>query len=207
VARPPRRQTRTAIALVVGLLAVFSFLAWKGLSGLGANPFGQAQSRTPSASATAAPTSATPTASAQPTTVEIRGASGFDPNGDEKENDDNADQAVDGDPDTSWASETYRSEDFGGLKPGVGLRVDLGSRQEVHRVQVELGGSGATVQLREADGDDISSTVLARQADASGTVTLQPSSPVDTDEIVLWFTRAAPADGGFRVEVAEVSVS
>jgi hypothetical protein len=77
----------------------------------------------------------------------------------------------------------------------------------VHRVQVELGGSGATVQLREVDGDDVSSRVLARQADASGTVTLEPSSPVDTDEIVLWFTRAAPTDGGFRVEVAEVSVS
>jgi hypothetical protein len=210
VARPPRRQTRMAIALVVGLLAVFSFLAWKGLSGLGGNPFGQSQA-TPPASATAPPTSASPTtsptASGETTTVEIRGASGFDPDGDGKENDGNADQAVDGDPDTSWASETYRSDNFGGLKPGVGLRVDLGSSQEVHRVQVELGGSGATVQLREVDGDDVSSRVLARQADASGTVTLEPSSPVDTDEIVLWFTRAAPTDGGFRVEVAEVSVS
>ena len=68
-------------------------------------------------------------------------------------------------------------------------------------------GSGSTVQLRQLQGNNVSSAVLARQADASGTVTLRPSSPVRTDEVVIWFTRAASAGGGYRVEVAEVSVS
>jgi hypothetical protein len=137
----------------------------------------------------------------------VQSASGFDPRGDGTENDDSADEAIDGDPDTSWVSDTYRTADFGGLKPGVGLRLDLGGPREVHQVKVRLGGSGATVQLREADGSDVSSTVLARKRDASGTVTLEPSSPVRADQLVVWFTRAAAGDGGYRVEVAEVSVS
>jgi putative peptidoglycan lipid II flippase len=205
-----------AIAVVVGFLAVFLLLAWRGLSGLGGDPFARPRSATPGASATSAtstpPAAASPTSSpasptSSPTSVPVRRAAAFDPDGDGSENDGEADLAVDGDPDTAWTSDTYRSARFGGLKPGLGLRLRLDGQRDVHRVQVRVGGSGSTVQLRRVDGDTVSSTVLDRQRDASGTVTLRPSAPVRADEIVVWFTRAARSDGGYRVEVAEVSVS
>jgi hypothetical protein len=198
-------------------VVVFLLLAWKGLAGLGDDPFaGSRAASTPSATTPSAPTStapatstpsSSPTSTASPTSIDVRSAAGFDPQGDEEENDSSADQAVDGDPDTSWASDTYRSATFGGLKKGVGLRLDLDGSQEVHQVEVQVGGSGARVQLRQADGDSLSGDVLDEQRDASGTVTLKPSSPVRADELVVWFTRAAPSDGGYRVEVAEVAVS
>jgi hypothetical protein len=207
VARPPRRQARSAIALVIVFLVVILGLAWKGLSGL-ANPFGPARSTATGRATTTPSATASPSPSTTGGALRVSRVTAFDPDGDKTENDSAADRAVDGDPSTSWTSATYRSARFGGLKPGVGLRLDLaGGPQQVHRVQVTVGGSGSTVQLRTVAGDTVSSTVLARQRKASGTVTLQPSSPVRADHLVVWFTRAAPTNGGYRVEVAEVSVS
>ena len=195
-------------------MVVFLLLAWKGLAGLGDDPFAGSRaastpSATPAAPTSTAPATSTPSGSptSATTSIDVRSAAGFDPQGDQEENDSSADQAVDGDPDTSWASDTYRSARFGGLKKGVGLRLDLDGSQEVHQVEVQVGGSGARVQLRQADGDSLSGDVLDEQRDASGTVTLKPSSPLRADELVVWFTRAARSDGGYRVEVAEVAVS
>jgi hypothetical protein len=201
--------------VVVGFLLVFLLLAWKGLSGLGdpfagsAAPSPAATSASPRPAASSPSSSATtsPTSSGPATALSVTKVTGFDPRGDGSENDGDASLATDGDPGTFWGSETYRTADFGGLKPGVGLRLDLDGPQEVHRVQVQVGGSGSTVQLRRANGDRISSRVLDQQRDASGTVTLEPSTPVRADEVVVWFTRAASGEGGYRVEVAEVKVS
>jgi hypothetical protein len=201
--------------VVAAFLVVFLLLAWRGLRGLG-DPFAGSAGPTPAVT-TATPRSgasspspsgtASPTSSSAPTPVDVTKAAGFDPQGDGGENDGDADLATDGDPGTFWASETYRTAKFGGLKKGVGLRLNLAGRPEVHRVQVEVGGSGSTVQLRRANGDTLSAKVLDQQRDASGTVTLEPSSPVRADEIVVWFTKAASGEGGYRVEVAEVTVS
>ena len=52
----------------------------------------------------------------------------FDPEGDgEPENDSDVPLAFDGDPSTAWSTLEYRgSPDFGNLKDGVGLLLDLG---------------------------------------------------------------------------------
>ncbi|HKG51248.1 MAG TPA: hypothetical protein VKB14_12475 [Actinomycetales bacterium] len=215
--RPTGPQSRRVLAIVAAMVAVFFFLAWRGLAGLGDDPFAApraASTPSPATPTSSAPTpsdsatpSSSPTPSASPTSLDVRGATGLDPQGDGEERSSAADQAVDKDPDTSWTSETYRTARFGGLKKGVGLRLDLDGSQEVHQVELQVGGSGSTVQLRRADGDSVSDDVLAQQRDASGTVTLKPSSTVRADELVLWFTRAAQTGGGYRVEVAEVAVS
>jgi hypothetical protein len=191
-------------------------LAWRGLSGLGdpfagSSPASSGGSRSTSSPTSSSPATAAASASSTPTgastPVQVQQAAGFDPRGDGSENDQEAGRATDGDAGTSWTSETYRSADFGGLKPGVGLRLDLGGQHDVHRVQVEVGGSGSTVQLRRAHGDTLSSKVLDQRRNASGTVSLVPSTALRTDELVVWFTRAARSGGGYRVEVAEVTVS
>ena len=213
--RPPQDQTRTVLALVAGFVAVFLLLGYCGLRGLGDNAY--VPDPTPGArpSATAAPTptpttpapTSTPTA-AVPTPVRVVAAAGFDPQGDGSEKDAQAGRATDGDPGTSWTSDTYNSAAFGGLKDGVGLRLDLGAPTAVHTVQVTVDGAGSTVQLRTAPGDTLDgAAVLAEAAGATGTVTLTPKAPVTTRYLVLWFTTAAPSSGGFRAGVAEVTVS
>src|SRR5207253_4937133 len=118
VGRAPREHSRTAIALLVGFLVLVLLLAWRGLSGLG-DPFaGSSAAPSPGSRATSSPTSSTPgtagptgstTPTGAPTPVQIQQAAGFDPRGDGSENDQQAGRATDGDPATSWTSETYRT--------------------------------------------------------------------------------------------------
>ena len=84
-------------------------------------------------------------------------------------------KATDGDPSTSWTTDTYKSAEFGGLKKGVGLLLDLGGEHDVSSVQVKLGADGGAVELRDVDGDKLGK-VLATADDASGTVTLEPDA-------------------------------
>ena len=69
-------------------------------------------------------------------------ASDLDPQGDDgAENPDRVSLAVDGDPTTAWSTSTYRQQ-LGpqGLKTGVGLVVDLGSRARGRGARPDAGG-------------------------------------------------------------------
>ncbi len=210
---PERAQSRTVLLLVAGFVVVFLALAYCGLRGLGDSAFVPAPSTTtPGATATTAspsdtgePTTTTPSSTSdQP--IAVASATGFDPQGDGSEKNDLAKRAIDGSTSTAWTSDTYKSEQFGGLKKGVGLLLALGSKQKVTSVDVRVGAGGGTFELRTADGGQLGSTVLAEVTDAAGTVTLKPEAPVTTDNLVLWCTKPAQVTGGYRVEVAEVVV-
>src|SRR5699024_3566567 len=61
----------------------------------------------------------------------------IDPYGNNSENPDDVEYVVDGDTSTSWTTlEYYGSPEFGGLKPGVGLVLDLGGLRDVSSVRV-----------------------------------------------------------------------
>jgi hypothetical protein len=54
---------------------------------------------------------------------------------------------VDGDTETSWNTDTYTNAQFGGLKRGMGVLIDLQEPREVSDVQVTLSSTGASVEL------------------------------------------------------------
>lgn len=210
----PRTQARMVIALVGGFVAVFLLLAYCGLRGVGDDAFVPPQrSSQPPRGATSTPPATGPTSTTPPPSppaarpLAVTSARGFDPQGDGTEKNSRAARAIDGKSSTSWTSDTYRSQKFGGLKDGVGLALDLGATQTVTQVRVTVGGQGSTVQLRTATGDTLEPAVLASASNAAGTVTLRPAKPVQARTLVLWFTVPAAVSGGFRVEVAEVAVS
>ena len=213
LSRPAGSQTRTVLVLVLGFVGVFFLLAYCGIRGLGDNAFITDPRPTPTPTSTPAPTPTATASSAAPTAttsapVKVASVTAFDPQGDGSEKDSLAARAIDGDPATSWTSDTYRSQTFGGLKKGVGLLLDLGAPTPVRSVSVAVGGSGSTLELRKANGDTLEgSTVVAKASATSGTLTLTPGSPVTSRYFVLWFTTAAGSDGGYRVVVNEVSVS
>jgi hypothetical protein len=208
-----QRSTRTVIVLVAGFVAVFLVLAYCGLRGLGSPAFTPSSpSATASATkrSTSASTSASPTPTQTPTSESPTGgpigftsARGFDPQGDGNEKDDQAARAVDGDPSTYWSTDTYKTEQFSGLKKGVGLLLGLDGEQQVTSVEVKLRTPDVGVELRSADGDQLG-PVLAK-GQGGETVTLTPDQPVKASQLVVWFTSAAPTDGGYRVEVSEVT--
>lgn len=119
--RGPRGWGRWVLwagALALGLAV--GFAAWRALSG-GSEP------------ARAAPKTA-PKPAALPVVV-VRD---YDPPpGDGQEDHADVGKVTDGDPTTMWSTEQYKQRNVGGLKPGVGLVLDLGAPKQVDEVQVD----------------------------------------------------------------------
>lgn len=145
--------------------------------------------------------------------IPIVQAKDFDPFGsDGGENPSSVPNAFDNDPTTYWQTSAYYGRpNFGNLKPGVGLILDLGKQQRIGSVDVSFIGD-TSVELRTApkgtSATPESFDDFTKVAEGSGTdVKLKPSKPVETQYVLVWLTRL-PADGGnFRGKVSEVKVT
>ncbi len=158
-------------------------------------------------------TSQSPSAAAGP--VEIAGVRDFDPAGDPpEENPESVGNAIDGDPATEWTTLTYRGNpELGGLKPGVGLMLDLGSEQQVSAVTVEFANSPTSVEVYAAPEDVTKSPDSLDQLDRVGgqdeapaKATLQLDPKPTTRYLLVWLTKLPPAEGGFRGEISDITV-
>lgn len=119
--------------------------------------------------------------------------------------------AVDGDLQTAWNTNGYRTEDFDGTKDGVGLVVDLGEPREVRNVVVQLVRGGVDVELYAADRLPDAAAGLEGWGDfraaqrgirASQEFHLAPTT---SRYWLLWITGLSPnASGQYAAEVAEV---
>lgn len=137
------------------------------------------------------------------------GVTAFDPPpGDQTENPAAVPNVVDGDAATAWDTERYATSRFGGIKPGVGLLLDLGQPVAVRQVEVGL-APGTDVELRAGDTppagpEDL--PVVAAVADTEPVARLVPDAPVTARYVLVWITRLPPADEGFRTSVSELQV-
>jgi hypothetical protein len=147
--------------------------------------------------------------------VAIAGVSDLDPlpSGNGEENPELAGLAVDGDPGTAWQTmEYYGNPQFGLLKDGVGLVVDLGREQEVSSAQVTVQGSPTNLEILAApEGSTEPTSVdnLRRVASATGVggrKDLAFGKPVTTQYLVVWLTSLPPDSGAYRGRVAEIVV-
>lgn len=197
---------------LVGLLVGVTWLAGAsdpGSSGPGAGPGGASPGAEPpvDASGTAAPI---PLSASQLRVVDP-------PNGDRTELD-GIEATIDDDLSTSWRTDTYNSSTFGNIKPGMGILIDLGEPRRVDLVRVELATGGATAELRvgdrdpgnsQAGDDEIYQTYQPLGEPQQGGTTMVFSA-FDSEStyqyLMIWFTDLAPVDGGFRVEVQQITV-
>ncbi len=142
-----RQRTLRRRILPVALLVVLALTAWL---------VGVAVSRLPSHSASgsaAGGDSATATAKVVPPAS----VTDFDPSpGDGAENPTEVALSHDGNPNTAWSTEQYLGTQWGGIKSGVGLKVDLGKPIVVSRVRLLFKEAGVSVELRYADADSAS---------------------------------------------------
>ncbi|HRA75171.1 MAG TPA: murein biosynthesis integral membrane protein MurJ [Propionicimonas sp.] len=164
------------------------------------------------------PAPATPSPSASPsvTRLTIVAADDFDPRSDggsAAENPRQVPRAYDGRADTAWRTERYRGlATFGGLKPGVGLVLDLGREVTVSQVLVTLEGDSTTGELRVPA--EPATTAPMKSAEAWRRVaTLSPgvsdaTFPAERTRFVLvYLTSLSPTSGGyFRGGITEVEV-
>ncbi|HVT21412.1 MAG TPA: hypothetical protein VHE57_08505 [Mycobacteriales bacterium] len=135
----------------------------------------------------------------------------FDPEGNGIEDPGGVGLAVDDDPSTAWTTDTYRgSPQFGGLKKGVGLLVDLGRPKTVAAARLLLSTSGADFELRAGDNppaqpDDL--LPVASRAASPASVTMRFDHAVRARYWLMWIT-SLPRSGNdtYSLAVAELAL-
>ncbi|HVM03577.1 MAG TPA: protein kinase [Acidimicrobiales bacterium] len=140
--------------------------------------------------------------------VQIASVRSFDPEGrDGEENEPRAPLAADGNPATAWSTDRYNTRQFGGLKPGVGLVLQLASPTGLGRLAVTSATSdwAASVYVADQPADQL--------AGWGEPVTSRSGIPGDAEfdldgreggAVLLWITDPGP---GRQASVSEVSVT
>ncbi len=209
--RPARRKL-----LVVGLplvaLVVVVLLAWW----FGSNVLSVADSvdtpegsTPPSSSAPQDPSGEATPPPAEVPAAAITGATLFNPQDSDPENEGDVPLTFDGDPATAWSTVTYRgSADFAGLKDGVGIVYDLGADQALAAVTVTSNTPGATMEVRVGGGPgtDIAAWTVAASGTVEGATELAFDEPVTTRYLLVWVTGLTEGEGGFSADIAEVEL-
>jgi eukaryotic-like serine/threonine-protein kinase len=128
------------------------------------------------------------------------------------EHPDRVPEAYDGDPSTYWRTQQYRGNpELGGLKPGVGIWLDLGEPSEVAEVIVSTTNPGAsfTVFVGDAppgggDAPEEWGTAVAEVTDAGEEERLTLDEVTEGQVWMLWFTSLPPDGGRYRATVSDV---
>jgi hypothetical protein len=211
---PPPLQSRTGKALkwaVSGLLiAALGLGSWQladalmDQGGKSEDP-GQTQTNDGNDKSPKKPASGKP--------ITISGARDFDPFGDQTEKPSDIGKVYDNSTATYWQTDFYLSADFGRLKPGVGIILDLGKTQQVGKVTVTFVGD-TSVELRSASADagsePTSFDAYTKVAEGTGTkVELKPGKSLKSRYLLVWLTDLPiqADDGKWRGRVADIKVT
>ncbi|MFJ4975030.1 protein kinase family protein [Streptomyces coeruleorubidus] len=145
--------------------------------------------------------------------ITISGARDFDPFGDQTEKPSDVGKVYDNSTATYWQTDFYLSADFGRLKSGVGIILDLGKTQQVGKVTVTFVGD-TSVELRSASADagsePTSFDAYTKVAEGSGTtVELKPGKSLKSRYLLVWLTDLPiqADDGKWRGRVADIKVT
>ncbi len=131
----------------------------------------------------------------------------YDPYG-ATENRDKVGNAYDGETSTAWVTESYKTASFGGLKPGVGLLVDLGTPTSISRVDLDVTAPGGRYVLRAGDALGENEKALAEVASGDapdGSAQLTPSTPTVARYWLVWITSLPASNGTFRAGIDEMA--
>jgi cytoskeletal protein RodZ len=229
-----RRRVRWTAFLAVLVLAVLGFASYKFVAGAGRDrhPSAAASPRpSPPAARTSLPLanapavqasahvspattrSASTTPSASPVAVQAltpASVAAFGPAGPaDGDNPQLAALAVGGNAATPWFSQWYATPQFGDLKAGTGLLLDMGRAVTVSSVRLSLvSRSGADLELR-AGAKPVASWLpqVATASNVGGTVQFQLSAPAHARYLLIWFTKLPPDNAGtYQASVYKITV-
>jgi serine/threonine-protein kinase len=143
------------------------------------------------------------------TPVRIASASEFDPAPGDGDETGTQDLAIDGDPETTWDSERYDTQDFGGLKEGVGLIVEpQGTPGSISTIEIRSPSSGWDAEIYSAQGEPPSDLEgwgqpVGQVADG-GTRERVELDGEPGSAYLIWITKPPETDEGFRMQIGEV---
>lgn len=209
---PTRGQSKIVILIVAAFVVLALFFGYKGLIGnLGdtsqSNPTPQPVAAVPTGKTPASPAPRAATTAGG--LIAISSATGFDPQGDGVENNSQAPNVYDGNPATTWTSELYSTRQFGNLKKGVGLLLNLGQPTSVHQATISLANGPLDVTVFAASSPNLQgATVLGKVTGASGQVRLKAATVMPQSQyIIVWFTSLAPYGRQFGASVSEIALN
>lgn len=151
-----------------------------------------------------------------------------DPEDDRTANDDeldDAERAVDGNPETAWRTHWYTSPKFGNIrnKVGMGIFIDLGSKRSLTTVEIQLSTPGATIDVRAGDADpgegQAGDRAIVRQYKSIGDASDKPAQAtvvrrvdVETRYLLIWITELPRNEdpkrpNTFRLGIQEVIIT
>ncbi|WP_250293093.1 protein kinase family protein [Frankia sp. CiP1_Cm_nod1] len=202
--RGPRPRRR--LLLVAGLIATIAVVAVTVTSVALTRDTGRKAPAAPSA----APSRTAPAGTGTP--LPAPNVLAFDPPpGQNGENDAEAPKAIDGNPSTVWTTEGYNNTDgrqFGGLKSGVGLRLDFGHPVTISQMTIAFGFGPTAFELRAGDAavnDASAYSVVLPETLATNTTVSVPEAAAHRYWVV-WLTKLPTVDDGrFKGAVTDVS--
>jgi putative peptidoglycan lipid II flippase len=135
----------------------------------------------------------------------------FSPGG-EADNPGQAGQAIDGNPGTSWDTDTYHDAvPFPGFKNGIGLLLQLPQPTVVGAVNVDVPSTGTKLQIRSsatATPSRLEDTTALTQPvsvhPGHNTIPVNASSP--TSYVLVWIPTMGATNGASRTGLSEVTV-
>ena len=139
----------------------------------------------------------------------ISSISTYDPFGDDSENAELVQLAIDGDTKTAWTTVAYRKADMG--KSGVGLILDLGATTLVTKVDLEFisAGHNAEIYVGDTAAPDFATATKFGQTDGStNTASVLAGESTSGRYVAIWLTPDLPKanSGKFQGGVAEINV-
>jgi serine/threonine protein kinase len=186
---PSRALMATVIVLVLAVVAV---LVWV---------VGFRKSGPPAANGAHPPTSASAAAAStvlKPTSVSTFNIYGSPPGN--TENQETAPGAIDNSLSTAWSTSYYFNHpNFGGLKPGTGLLIDMGKEVRLSQVEVLFAAKGSTTaSIYLGNNPAMSNAALSNftpvspSASASGDHKYPVSSTATGRYVLIWLTSLPP---------------
>lgn len=135
----------------------------------------------------------------------------FSPDG-APDNPQEAGMAIDGDPNTSWATVTYQDAvPFPNFIEGQGLVLHLSEPTALSAVTIDLSSTGTEVQIRSSPTETPAS--LADTTELTPTTPLQPgpnrievTDRAETSNVLVWISKLGTTDGRSRTEISEITL-
>ncbi|ORV99174.1 murein biosynthesis protein MurJ [Mycobacterium lacus] len=197
--------TAAAAVIVVALLVLASVLNRIFDLGNGINK-DQLGLNTPTSSTSSAVSSAPAGSIVKPTKATV-----FSPDG-EPDNPGQAGLAIDGDPSTSWQTDTYTDAvPFPSFKKGEGLMLQLPKPTVVGTVTVDVSSTGTKVEIRSSPTpnpslleDTTALTPATVLNPGHNTISVKAASP--TSNLLVWISTLGTTDGKSRADISEITI-
>jgi putative peptidoglycan lipid II flippase len=206
-----RARRRRAITIWVGAGAAVLLVALLVLASVITRMFGDVGGLDKDQLGLNGPSTSSSTGAAAGSVVKPVKATVYSPGG-EPDNPGQAGQAIDGDPATSWDTDTYHDAvPFPGFKSGIGLLLQLPQPTVVGAVNVDVPSTGTKIQIRSSatatPGRLEDTTALTQPVSVHtghNTIPVNASSP--TSYVLVWIPTMGTTNGASRTGLSEVTV-